>query len=142
MQAIASLALVGAAMAAALWTVPTGEVVLEGKATHYSAEKMAATLAYRRVSLAGYVGPVVLNRRGDLWRKVWLEWEDGLVEGPFLVVDCAQRGVHYEERVRKGLVVEVSEEQAARRGFAWWGPVPVRVWFADPRGPEGGGRWM
>ena len=95
--------------------------------------------------MSGYVGAVALNREGDKGRSVWLEWLEGdfagVVDGPFLSVDCARKGGDYERRLAQGYVVEVSERWAAERGFAWFRPAPVRVWFVDPRGPVGGEAW-
>ena len=136
----AGLAQVGVVLASALWGVPTGEVMVRGKATHYAAGRMQEVVENRGVVLAGYAGGVALNRAGDVGRSVWLEWEDGDVSGPFLVVDCARRGADYVERVRRGYVVEVDAGVARARGFAGWGPVGVKVWFVDPRvGPGGRG---
>ncbi len=136
------LAMVATMLAGALWGVPTGEVVLEGKATHYAEGRMMEVVGTRGLSLEGYAGGVALNRAGDLGRKVWLEWDggpySGLVDGPFLVVDCAQRGEHYERRQRRGYVVEVDAVLAGLRGFKGWGPVGVRVWFVDPRAESWG----
>ena len=140
------LAQVGAVLAAAVWQVPTGELSVEGKATHYGPGLMGEVARNRGVSLDGFAGGVALNRAGDLGRKVWLEWDpstssgrgEGLVDGPFLVVDCAGRGQDYVRRERQGYVVEVSERVALARGFAWVGPVGVRVWFVDPRMEEWG----
>lgn len=142
---MSALASVGMAMVAALWTVPTGEVWLDGSATHYSAGLMGKVAANRGMSLDGYVGGVALNRAGDLGRKVWIEWTEGpfegVTDGPFLVVDCARRGADYQARIGAGYVIEVSEGWAMRREFAWVGPVKVRVWFVDPRGESGDLVW-
>jgi len=119
-------------LAAALWSTPTSDPVVEGKATYYSPGLMEQVAVNRGIDLAGYAGGVALNRRADLGRVVWLE-HSGQVSGPYLVVDCAQRGAHFEERERRGLVVEVSFEQ----GMAWgmMGPVPVQVLFGAPDPP-------
>lgn len=115
-----------------IWLLPTNAVYIEGKATHMADGVMAGVVENRDLDLAGYVGAVALNRAGDRYRDVWLEWADGTVDGPFLVVDCAQRGEHFEAREEAGYIVEVSEKWAKRRGFAWVAPVEVTVWFVDP----------
>lgn len=102
---------------------------LHGRATYYSPGKMAQVARYRGMDLTYYQGGVALNRRGDLGRVVWLEF-DGAIEGPFLVVDCARRQ-HYKARLRAGYVVEVDAETALRHDFYGVGPIPVKVFFED-----------
>ena len=77
------------------------------------------------MSLAGFVGGVALDRRGDLGRTVWIEWSDGDVDGPFLVIDCAKR------KHVGGCIVEVDASVAKKRGFYGVDRVPVRVYFYD-----------
>lgn len=115
----------------ALWTVPTSEDVVQGRATYYADGLMEQVAANRGLSLSGYRGGVALNRAGDRGRQVWLEWSDGTVAGPYLVVDCAERR-HMGERERQGLVVEVDAQTARLRGFYGVGPVAVQVWFVEP----------
>ncbi len=123
------------ALWAALWTIPTGDARVEGLATYYAPGLMQQVAANRGMSWnrGAYVGGVALNRMGDLRRSVWLERE-GEVTGPYLVVDCAGRGEHYEGRERRGLVVEVAWEVSQAWGME--GPVPVVVHF-EPPAPEG-----
>ena len=102
---------------------------LEGQATYYSPTLMQQVAESRGLSLEGYAGGVALNRRGDLGRVVWLEF-DGVIAGPFLTVDCVQER-HYQEREDQGRVVEVDAETAQRQGFYGVGPVSVKVWFDD-----------
>ena len=102
---------------------------LEGQATYYSPSLMERVAENRGMDLSGYMGGVALNRRGDLGRVVWLEW-DRAVEGPFLIIDCAKRQ-HYSIREKKGYVVEVDAETARRHGFYKVGPAPVKVYFDD-----------
>ena len=120
-------------LAAALWLTPTGEPAINGRATYYSPGLMEQVASNRGMNLADYAGGVALNRRADLGRTVWII-HDGKEYGPFKVIDCARQGADFEERERRGLVVEVSWQQ----GVEWHmlGPVPVRVLFAAPE-PEG-----
>jgi len=120
-------------MLAALWTIPTSDVSIGGKATYMNPGVMEGVVSYFELDLSGYVGAVALNRQGDKGRAVWLEWEDGTIDGPFLVVDCAQRVGHFEDRERQRRVVEVSWDWAVKKGFALVGPVPVKVWFVNPK---------
>ena len=107
----------------------TSQDSLHGRATYYSPGLMETVAANRGMDLTGYLGGVALNRRGDLGRIVWLEWPGG-IEGPFLVVDCAQER-HYKRRESKRLVVEVDAQTAMRQGFYGVGPWEVRVYFED-----------
>jgi hypothetical protein len=122
------------------WQEPTVVGVLEGVATYYAEGVMAHVAVHRGeipdpalypafLADRGLVGAVALNRAGDLGRAVWLDGPQG-IEGPFLVLDCAQRD-HYEDREARGHIVEVDWATAQRWGMA--GPVAVDVYFRDPR---------
>jgi hypothetical protein len=115
----------------ALWTIPTADDSLDGRATYYAEGMMEQVAANRGLDLRGYKGGVALNRAGDLRRTVWLQWADGAVEGPFLVVDCASRR-DFPERERQGYVVEVDAQTARRRVFYDGKPAAVTVWFRRP----------
>ena len=65
----AGLAQVGVVLASALWGVPTGEVMVRGKATHYAAGRMQEGVEYRGGVLAGYAGGGALNRAGGVGRR-------------------------------------------------------------------------
>jgi hypothetical protein len=117
----------------ALWTVPTSDPSIAGRATYYSPGLMEQVAANRGITLAGYAGGVALNRARDLRRAVWIEWAGGPITGPYLVVDCAARGTDYELRERLHLILEVDAQTAQARGFFDVGPVPVTVWFTNPR---------
>jgi len=74
------------------------------------------------------VGSVALLRAGDLDRKVWIQPEDGAVEGPFQVLDVAARH-HIPSLLARNWVVDVDYATAMRWGMR--GPVPVTI-FAEP----------
>jgi hypothetical protein len=111
-----------------LWPVPTAEPSIRGRSTYYAPTVMEEVTAARGLDLSPYAGGVALNRAGDLGRLVLLEWWDGAVTGPYLVVDCARRD-HYDQRESQNYVVEVDAQTAMARGFYGVGPVPVIVWF-------------
>ena len=118
----------------ALWATPTEAASIAGLTTYYSPGVMQTTADNRGMDLAHFAGGVALNRAGDLGRTVWLE-HDGEISGPYLVVDCARRGVHFESRERKDdkrkpLIVEVDYRLAREWHMA--GPEPVKVWFELP----------
>ena len=121
----------------ALWSFPTPEPVLEGQATYMRPGLMAQVAANKSLDLTPYAGAVALNRAGDLGRVAWLQWpatktRPELVEGPFLVIDCAQRGQHFAKREHQHRIAEVSYNLATLHGFAGVGPAPVTVWFHKP----------
>ncbi len=122
---------------AALWQVPTSDDSITGMATYYAPGVMEAVAVNRGMSIAGFRGGVALNRAGDLGRTVWLEYNDEII-GPYRVVDCARRGLHFEERERKGYVVEIDYRLARDWHIVGVGPVPVKVHFELPlpRGRE------
>ena len=123
------------------WETPSLADPLPGVATYY-APGLMATVARNRghilwagdyrgwLQREGLVGGVALNAKGDLGRRVWLEWE-GQTEGPYLAIDCAQLR-HYGARLDAQRVVEVDYSTAQRLGFAGIGPRPVVVHFAPP----------
>lgn len=115
----------------ALWQIPTSDDSVTGMATYYAPGIMEAVAVNRGMSLSGYRGGVALNRAGDLGRTVWLEYKDEIV-GPYLVVDCARRGPDFEERERKGYIVEVDHRVARDWGIVGVGPAPVKVHFELP----------
>ena len=123
-------------LAATLWATPTDADVIDGMATYYAPRLMQTVADNRGMDLTYYAGGVALNRAGDLGRTVWLE-RDGRVLGPMLVVDCARRGKHFDDRESRGYVLEVSYRQA--REWRMAGPVPVRVWFELPE--QEGRQW-
>ena len=121
----------------ALWATPTEAASIDGLATYYAPRLMQTVADNRGMDLTHYAGGVALNRAGDLGRTVWIEHK-GEITGPYLVVDCARRDVHFESRERKdhgddgdkALIVEVDYRLA--REWRMAGPVPVKVWFELP----------
>ena len=63
-------------------------VVASGLACHYEPGEMERVAAVRHISLHGYQGGVALKSASYLGRVVWIRRPDGVVEGPFRVVDC------------------------------------------------------
>ena len=112
------------------WGQPTEPESIQGAATYYSPGTMQQVITNRGMS---YYDGVALNRKGDLGRFVWIQWDDGSIIGPLPVVDCAAEG-HYEKRERQGRVVEVSASVAREQGFYGVGPVGATVWFKEPEG--------
>jgi hypothetical protein len=109
-------------------TLPQG-----GLAMYYNAGVMQEVLANRlRMGHVGVcnecIGYVALLHAGDLNRKVWLQWSDGVVEGPFLVADAAAPQ-HVDLLIARRWVVDVDFRTAQRRGLV--GPTWVVV-LADP----------
>lgn len=115
-----------------IWSDPTPADEIQGQATYYAPGLMQRVAINRQMDLTGHIAGVALNRSGDLGRTVWIEWDDGSIDGPFMVVDCAQRGDHFERRERQGYVVEVPAWVARLRGFYGVGPVPATVLFDPP----------
>lgn len=123
MGAVAAMFLIGGG-----WLSPTEASSIDGTACYYDPGLMEMVARNRGVSLHGFVGGVALDRAGDRGRSVWLQWEKGNIEGPFLSVDCAKR------KHVGGCVVEVDASVAKRHGFFGVNRVPVRVYFED--GPD------
>jgi hypothetical protein len=119
-----------ALLASALWSIPTGDESVVGLATFMNPGRMEEVIEYRGRDISAFQGAVALNRAGDLYRTVWIEY-DGKIYGPYISLSCAQRE-HYEARVDKDRVVEVDWETAQSWGMK--GPVPVKVYFGLPEG--------
>jgi hypothetical protein len=67
---------------------------------------------------------VALLDREHVGSRVWLQRPGATPEGPFLVIDCANRA-HREALIRRGWAVDVDWETGKRWGMR--GPVPVSV---------------
>ncbi len=105
-----------------------------GRAMYYNPGIMERVLSFRLQSghvsnCEECVGNVALLDRSDLNRKVWLEWEDGTVDGPFLVIDVAARH-HVDMLLQRHWVVDIDYQTARRIGMNR--PLPVTVWDHPP----------
>lgn len=127
------------------WGQPTPDPILAGQATFMAPGRMAEVAVTRGyiahpddypawLDAQGLVGAVALNRAGDLGRTVWVTGPAGL-EGPFLVLDCAQLA-HYPAREARGLVLEVDHPTAARWGMRTFVNVVVWLAFVPPDVPQ------
>jgi len=88
---------------------------------YYNPGIMDQVLAYRlalgQVSpCSDCVGYVALLHGGDLNRKVWIQWAEGDVEGPFLVIDVAA-SQHVSSLLARQWVVDVDYATAMRRAM-------------------------
>uniref|UniRef100_A0A7C1K0Z8 Uncharacterized protein n=1 Tax=Caldilinea aerophila TaxID=133453 RepID=A0A7C1K0Z8_9CHLR len=106
---------------------------ITGLAMYYAPQVMDRVELYReRVNqieaCEECIGRVALLRAGDLGRLVWIQVGDGIVEGPFQVLDVAARH-HIPDLLRRNWVVDVDYETARRWGMR--GPIEVTV-FAEP----------
>ncbi|MBO9393293.1 hypothetical protein, partial [Caldilinea sp.] len=106
---------------------------ITGLAMYYAPQVMDRVELYReRVNQIEVceecIGRVALLRAGDLGRLVWIQVGDGIVEGPFQVLDVAARH-HIPDLLRRNWVVDVDYETARRWGMR--GPIEVTV-FAEP----------
>lgn len=74
------------------------------------------------------IGYVALLRAGDIDRRVWLQREGHIAEGPFWVVDvAAQRDI--PNLLSRDWVVDIDHSTAMRWRMA--GPIPITVYAAD-----------
>lgn len=113
-----------------LWTNATPGEVISGLATFMNPGKLERAAANNGYTLPpGVIDFAAMNRKGDKGRLIYIE-RDGRIHGPYLVVDCAQAGPHYETRERQGRIVEVSWTQA--QAWSMDRPIPVRVWLTKP----------
>jgi hypothetical protein len=109
---------------------------LHGHAMYYNPGVMARVLSYRlqhnQVQLCrDCVGFAALLRVGDLNRRIWLQWEDGSIEGPFHVIDAADPR-HIPTLLARHWAVDLDYRSAQRRNMNR--PLPVTV-LAQPPAP-------
>ena len=107
---------------------------VSGKVMYYAPGVMDRVINYRTreqsIDLcAECVGHVALLRVGDINRKVWIQLDDGTLEGPFLVVDVAHPG-DIDSLLARDWVVDVDWETAQR--WAMKGPIAGTVLAAPP----------
>lgn len=105
-----------------------------GRAMYYNPGIMELVLENRLKS--GQVSPcrecvgyVAMLRVGDLNSKVWIQLPDGTVEGPFQVIDAADKK-HIPMLIEKGWIVDIDYETAMR--WKMTGPKSVTVWAEPP----------
>ena len=121
----------------ALWNTPTEASMVRGIATY---NNRMAEVAFNRGHIPDpffysdwldeeeLAGTAAGNRRADIGRKIWIYGPLGL-EGPFLIIDCAQRA-HLQRRLELGRLVDVDHITGERWNMT--GPIPVDVYFEDP----------
>lgn len=109
---------------------------IQGRVMFYNPEVMDRVLNFRLQ--AGHVticpdcvGYVAMLRRGDLDRRVWLQRDGKPIEGPFWVIDAADRR-HVGGLLARRWVVDVDHETALR--WRMNRPLPVTVWAEPPPG--------
>lgn len=135
-------------MGLVMWYLATaGPILAQGNATaiqdHYTPEVVGRRLALGDISpevaaepgLMGYVG---MESPEHLGRLVVVECPSGLLWGPVLVIDCAQRGhLAYLQEIR--FAVDIFGWQQWRAcslpGQSNW--VRVRAFEGQPQWPEG-----
>jgi len=91
---------------------------VQGISTYYNPGIMEQVLEYRFKSkditdCPECIGYIALVRAGDINRRVWMQMDDGTVEGPYLVADCAGRN-HVARLLRIGWGVDVDWQTAQR----------------------------
>lgn len=100
-----------------------------GRAMYYNPGVMDRVLAFRlRVGHVSQceecIGYAAMLRAGDLDRRVWLKRPGHLAEGPFWVIDVADRQ-HIPRLLEREWVIDVDHKTAVR--WQMTGPVPVTV---------------
>ena len=111
------------------------QLLTAGDASYYNPGVMERVLDYRLargqvLPCAECVGYVALLDPQHIGRLVWLDFGGvGGIEGPYLVVDCAQ-AEHRAGLRKRGRAVEVDWPTAVRHRMN--GPVPVRVLWRPP----------
>lgn len=96
--------------------LPPATVLAEGSACTYDPGIMTQVAETRQLSLVGTLGGVALLEREHLGKRVYLERPDGVIEGPFRVVDywCAPPWCPEGATPPPGWAVDVGWETWAR----------------------------
>lgn len=92
--------------------------LFSGIAVFYGPNVMEGTAEYRGLSLDNYLGGVALPTCSGIGSPVWIKRIEKEWEGPYLVVDCAQRNDLYGVAVIRAEAVEVDFNTAVRWGMA------------------------
>lgn len=118
--------------------LPTFDTLAQGDGSFYAKTVMEATLAYnigrgKLQPCARCVGYVATMNAADMGRLVYLQWSNGLIDGPYLVADAAQ-AEHRAGLIARHRVVEYDfhTAQAHAKLGALAGPIPVRVLWLPP----------
>lgn len=107
---------------------------VQGKAMFYNEGVMRRVLENRLragavVECAECVGYVAMLRAGDLNRRIWIQVDGGVIEGPFHVIDVADVK-HVAMLLGKNWVVDVDHATALRWGMR--GPKTVTLMNRPP----------
>ncbi len=111
----------------------TSNLPVQGVAMYYNPGVFQKVLGFRyknqHISTCDEcIGYVALLRAGDLDRRVWLQRQDRIAEGPFWVVDVASRR-DIPGLLERNWVVDIDYQTAMRWRMA--GPIPITVYDAD-----------
>ncbi|MFZ1755597.1 MAG: hypothetical protein WBO46_13565 [Caldilineaceae bacterium] len=106
---------------------------VQGVAMYYNPGVFQQVLDFRFAEdhiteCAECIGYVALLRAGDIDRRVWLQREDRMAEGPFWVVDVAARK-DIPGLLDRNWVVDIDHKTAMRWRMA--GPIPITVYADD-----------
>jgi hypothetical protein len=112
-----------------------------GAVVFYAPNVMEAQARYRGVNMEGFLDGIAMMSPADIGRTVWLKRPGHDWEGPYVVLDCAQRDDFYPIIMHRGEVAEVGFATAVRWGMVrytssgWktvdWSLQGVEVWKGD-----------
>ena len=71
------------------------------------------------------LGCVAAYKKLDIGRRVWIIWQDGTMDGPYLIIDTVAES-EYNLGILRGRVIDV-DYATAEKHDALLGPVPVTV---------------
>lgn len=91
--------------------------LFSGIAVFYGPNVMEGTAEYRGLNLDYYLGGVALPTCSSIGSPVWIKRDKSEWEGPYLVVDCAQRNDLYGIAVVREEAVEIDFNTAIKWGM-------------------------
>lgn len=117
-------------------------LIAEGKATRYRPGLMQTVIANRlkwkhitQGQVDAAAGFVALQDRAYLGRWILVEWPDGTMTGPYLVVDCGREADQaYLDKIEFAvdLSYELAEQHLENINMPLWG---VKVWLIEEGAP-------
>ncbi len=76
----------------------------------------------------GVIGFAALLDAEHIGKRVWIRWPDGMLDGSYLVADCAN-AAHRADLVERGWIVDVDRATARLHGMD--APTQVTVYLED-----------
>lgn len=112
-------------------------LIEQGQAAYYSPGVFEQVVAIRQSGwtagplpeeLPPVIGFVARRDCSEIGRLMLIFWENGDLEGPFLIADCANQIEGHDKLMKKkNIIVEIDHNTAKRRQILGYGPEQINV---------------